>query len=82
MGRPLRKLHQTHFCISNRPGHLRYRHLGTGIRNIGIRKFRTTTRFRIRLFPKHMEAQGFVSKNDRLEKADCQRIRLGGERRR
>jgi hypothetical protein len=55
---------------------------GTGICNIGIRKFRTTTRFRIRLFPKHMEAQGFVSKNDRLEKADCQRIRLGGERRR
>jgi hypothetical protein len=41
---------------------------------------RTTTRFRIRLFPKHMEAQGFVSKNDRLEKADCQAITLGGRR--
>jgi hypothetical protein len=52
----------------------------TGICNIGIRNIRTTTRFRIRLFPKHMEAQGFVSKNDRLEKADCQAIKLGGGR--
>jgi len=32
-----------------------------------------TTRFRC--LPKHMEAQGFVSKNDRLEKADRQTIR-------
>ena len=31
-----------------------------------------TTRFRVRPRPKHMEAQGFVSKNGRLEKADRQ----------
>jgi hypothetical protein len=28
------------------------------------------TRFRVRRVPKHMGAQGFVSKNGRLEKAD------------
>jgi hypothetical protein len=80
MGRPLRKLHQTHFCISNRPGHLRYRIWELAFAISASANNRTTTRFRIRLFPKHMEAQGFVSKNGWLEKADCQAITLGGRR--
>ncbi|MEA2794757.1 MAG: hypothetical protein QOI87_2137 [Bradyrhizobium sp.] len=80
MGRPLRKLHQTHFCISNRLDICDIDIWDTGVCNIGIRNIRTTTQFRIRLFPKHMEAQGFVSKNDRLEKADCQTITLGDGR--
>src|SRR6202022_2855953 len=42
--------------------------------NIDICNIRTTTRFRIRRLPKHMEAQGFVSKNDRLGKVDRQTI--------
>jgi hypothetical protein len=55
MGRPLRKLHQTHFRIPALPGYLQYPH---------------HARFRIVLSPKRMEEQGFVSKNDRREKAD------------
>jgi hypothetical protein len=51
MGRPLRKLHQIHLCVS----------VQLDICNIRITRFRG---------PKHMGAQGFVSKNGRLEKAD------------
>jgi len=59
MGRPLRKLHQTHFCLRAA---------------LDICNIRTTIRFRTRRFLKH-KAQGFVSKKDRLEKADRQPIR-------
>jgi hypothetical protein len=59
MGRPLRKLHQTHFCISVLPGYLQYPH---------------HVRFRIPPSPKRMEEQGFVSKKDRLEKADRETV--------
>ena len=55
MGRPLRKLHQTHFCISIQHGYC---------------NIRTTSRRRIHPLPERVEAPGFVSKNDRLEKAD------------
>jgi hypothetical protein len=41
-----------------------------------ICNIRTTTRSRARRFPKHLEG-GFVSKNDRLEKADRKAIRQG-----
>jgi hypothetical protein len=67
MGRPLSKLHQTHLWISS----------GFDICNTDICNIRTMTRFHIRRFPQHMEAQGFVSKNDRLEKADRQTISQG-----
>ena len=56
---------------------------GLDICSIGTGNIRTTTaRFRVRRFPKHGEPQGFVSKNDRLEKADDQTIKLGGGRHR
>jgi hypothetical protein len=55
MGRPLRTLHQTH---------------SVSLCGLDICNIRTTTRFRIHHLPKRMEAQGFVSKKDRLEKAD------------
>jgi len=69
MGRPLRKLHQSHLCISSGLDIC-----NIGICRIGICNIRTMTRFHIRRLPKHMEAQGFVSKNDQLEKADRQTI--------
>jgi hypothetical protein len=54
MGRPLRKLHQAHFCLSVRLGYLQYPHHGFG----------STPDV-----SQHRE-QGFVSKKDRREKAD------------
>jgi hypothetical protein len=55
MGRPLRKLHQTHTVSP---------------RDQDICNIRTTIRFRIHPAVKRMNAPGFVSKNDRIEKAD------------
>jgi hypothetical protein len=50
--------------------------IGIGI--VCICNMRTTAaRFRLRWFPKHGEPQRFVSKNDRLEKADRQAISQG-----
>jgi hypothetical protein len=55
MGRPLRKLHQTHTVSP---------------RDQDICNIRTTIRFRIHPAVKRMNARGFVSKNNRIEKAD------------
>jgi hypothetical protein len=64
MGCPLRKFNQPHFCIALQSEYLQYPH---------------HARFRIRPLPKRMKAQGFVSKNGRLEKAGRQtasRVRI------
>jgi hypothetical protein len=55
MGRPLRKLHQTHTVSPP---------------DQGICNIRTTIRFRFHPAVKRMNARGFVSKNNRIEKAD------------
>jgi hypothetical protein len=62
MGRPLRTLHQIH---SKSPSEL------------NICNIRTISGSRTHPCPKLMEAQGFVSKNEWLEKADCTKISHG-----
>src|ERR1700680_3712405 len=61
MGRPLRKLHQTHFCISVP--------LGTSL-NWELCKIRTTPISAFALCPSAWRHPDLVSKNGRLEKAD------------
>jgi hypothetical protein len=58
MGRPLCKLHQTHTVSP---------------RDQDICNIRTTTRFRIHPAVKRMNAQGFVSKNNQIDKGGPQK---------
>jgi hypothetical protein len=58
MGRQLSKLHQTHFCLSARAGYLQYPHHDS-VPHPPVPSTQGT---------------GFVSKKDRLEKADRQPI--------
>jgi hypothetical protein len=67
MGRPLRKLHQNHSKSPRAAGYA------------DSCNIRTMTGSGAQISPKRMEAQGFVSKNQRLEKVhrnNCLRISL------